>query len=420
MKIMKRALAAVIALALMMTAVGCSTPKDAIKVGNIEISTGEYLAYLYISAVTSGADTSNLKEDAAWDVTVPYENNSVFEKDEETSEASDAAATTDAGLKLEDAIIQSAKDQIIYCATLQTIADENGITVSEEKMKDLDDDVNSLLSYFGVTYDDLLSMGISEESFKKAFVRISYLQDDVFMGLYGTDGKTPTKAADIDKYFADNYVAYKIISKDLVDESGNPLSDEDIETMKAELEAYRNVFYATGDFDKAVEANKAANTANENNEVLGLEGLDKETYNVDYDGEPVENVTANNASDILVKDTAEDAENDLLTKVRGVDAGTVDIVEYTEDSAKKMALVYRYDINKVEVADSNLTVTADAAETVEPTYKSLRESAEDAIITALHEDDFNKLAQKKLDELTKSASFNERTVKMCSPKKFFK
>ena len=190
--------------------------------------------------------------------------------------------------------------------------------------------------------------------------------------------------------------------------------------MKAELEAYRNVFYATGDFDKAVEANKAANTANENNEVLGLEGLDKETYNVDYDGEPVENVTANNASDILVKDTAEDAENDLLTKVRGVDAGTVDIVEYTEDSAKKIALVYRYDINKVEVADSNLTVTADAAETVEPTYKSLRESAEDAIITALHEDDFNKLAQKKLDELTKSASFNERTVKMCSPKKFFK
>ncbi len=434
MNTVKRVLAAVVVLTLMMTAVGCSTPKDAAKVGNIEFTTGEYLAYLYNAAAERSADSlvQSMGPDV-WGMEYSYDSESVFVNMDPNVATSDETAATDNMMKLEELVKQAAKDKMIYCAAIQTIADENGIKISDEDLQE----ASNILAM--LDKEGMLDKGISEESFKKMFLRTSYLPETVFFGLYGTDGKTPTAAADIDKYFADNYVSFEYITVEL-EKDNVDLSEEEIAEKKAELEAYRNVYYATGDFDKAVEAEKAAKTKDaETNEIIGVEGLDKEQYNVDYDGEPAEDVTSASSKNIQNMDATkvDAASKNLVDAVRTVEEGSVDIVEYEDATVGKvMALVYRFNPNNVQIKDvedyklngglleaidgsAGITVLSDESTEEETTYKPLREAAEKIIISSLRNEDFKTLVKTKMEELKKSASFNERTMKMCDPKAFF-
>lgn len=417
MKIVKRVLAAVIALALMMTAAGCSTPKDAAKVGDVNIPTGEYLAYLYANSMGMYNMYAQYMGDASgmWEQSFPYENPYDFSEDKQTTETtsatSDATSAADENtLIMADYLKQQTKDQIVYFAVLKKILEENGLSISAEDLADAD----TYLATMDAT--ELLNKGISKEHFKTMYVDTTYMEDTVFNGIYGVDakGKNATKKADVDKYFADNYIAYEIIQVALVDSDKNPLTDKEIAEKKEELEGYRNVFYATGDFNKAIEAYDAATTVNSDGEIPAL---DKEKYDVDYDGEPVEDVTALTSTNVQTVDvTAESTDQDLVKMVKSLDEGAVDILEYNQNGGSKMAaLVYRVDPDNVKVNPNGYA----SAEDDVSTYVPLRENVQDAILHSLRDKDFHALVKAKMDEQKSSISFDSRAIKMCDPKNFF-
>ena len=417
MKMMKRVLAATIALVLMMTAVGCSTPKNAAKVGDVNISTGEYLAYLYSNTMSMYNVYMQYMGDASamWEQSLPYENVYDFSEDAKKDETSTTDASTsetsaadENNLIMEEYLKQETKDQIVYLMALQSILEENGLKISDEDLAEAE-------AYMtGVDTAGLLENGISEESFKKMYINTTYLEDTVFMGLYGTEGKQATKQADIDKYFADNYIAYEIIQVSLVDSNKEPLSDSEIAEKKEELEGYRNVFYATGNFDVAIEAYDTATTVNSDGEIPEL---DKEKYNVDYDGAPVEDVTPLTSNNVMVVDTAsEDADQDLVKMVRSIDVGDAEILEYNQNGGSKMAaLVYR--VNPADVKVNPNGYSSDDTDT--SSYVALSENVKDSIISAMHEKDFEALVKAKMDEQKDTVSFDSRAIKMCDPKDFF-
>ena len=399
MKTMKRVLGAVLALMLTVCAVGCSTPAVAMSVGDYDYSSADYLAYLFMntnqlySYYSYFGDVSTM-----WDQTMPYENPYDLSKDEETSEPEVSVAEPTAtgvevkvdenALPIADYIKAATKDQIVYLSALQALADENKFVISDE-------DKAAAKTAMGSYSDaDLIDKGFSVETFEKAYLAANYLEDTVFMGLFGKDGKQATKQADIDKYFDDNYLAYEIIQVALVDSEGNALSDEEIAAKKADLEGYRNVFYATGDFDQAIAAYDASTAADS-------EDADKTEYDTDYAGEPKENVTSNNSENVQTVDAGSDnADKDLVKMLKGMDEGEVKITEYNQNGGSKMAaLVYRIDPDGKG-------------------RETYRDDSTEAIIRSLRQDDFDAAVKAKVDAMADKVKVNARAVKMCDPKAF--
>ena len=396
MKTMKRVLGAVLALTLVLLAVGCSTPSVAMSVGGYDYSTAEYLAYLYQNATQIYQYYSYFGDvSTMWDQTLPYENPYDLSEDDEEEPATEPETTTtatgatpaaDAGIPVADYIKSATKDQIVYLSALRAIADENDLAISEA---DVADATGALAGYDEA---DLVNNGFSLDNFRKAYLNANYLEDTVLTGMFGVNGKQATKQAEIDKYFDDNYLAYEMIQIALVDSDGNALSDKEIAEKKAELEGYRNVFYATGDFDEAIAAYDNATAADG----------EKKTYDTDYAGEPKANVTSNTSDNVQTVDAgADDADQDLVKLIRSVDEGEVALSEYNQDGKSKMAvLIYRIDPD----GKGRETYRADST---------------DKIVKALCQDDFDKLVKAKVDAQKDTVKINNRAVKMCDPKAFF-
>ncbi len=401
MKTMKRALGMMLALTLAVFAFGCSTPAVAMSAGGVDYPTSEYLAYLYQNAsqiysyYSYFGDTSTI-----WSQTLPYENPYDFSADDkdEDDEANAETTTTATGAAIEieentmpiaDYIKKATQDQLVYFSALKALMDENKLAISEEDLAAVD---NAMATY---NEADLLENGFSLDSFRKAYINSTYLEDTVFMGVFGKDGKQATKQADIDKYFDDNYLAYEIIQVSLEDSEGNALTESEIADKKAKLEGYRNVFYATGDFDKAIAAYDADTT-------VDSENADKTKYDTDYAGEPKANVTSNSSQNVQTVDAGEDsADADLVKLIRSVKEGEVALTEYKQNGKNRMAaLVYRIDPD----GKGRETYRADS---------------EEGIIKSLREADFEKLVQAKMDAQKDSVKINARAVKMCDPQKFF-
>lgn len=403
MKVMKRAIALALTLVLAVAVVGCSTPAVAMSVGGYEYSTAEYLAYLYQNANQIYSYYSYFGDvSTIWEQKMPYENPYDLSDDDETSETSVVETTTtatgsgvqveDEGILIEDYLKQATQDQLIYFSALKALFDENKMAISEEDLAEAD---SALASQDEKT---LLEKGFSLDSYRKAYINVNYLEKTVFNGMYGLKGKTPTKQADIDKYFNDNYLSYEIIQMSLEDTEGNALTDKEIAEKKADLEGYRNVFYATGDFDKAVAAYDADTTADSEEKAAPSAETEEQKA---YDGEPAEDVTPATSQNIQTMDVKGDnVETNLLNKVKELEFGQAEIVEYTTVQGTKMvALVYR--------------VNPDAK------GSTIRADKQDAVLRSLHQDDFDKAVKAKMDAQKDSVNVNKRAVKMCDPKAFF-
>lgn len=400
MKTLKRILTTALIGVLLLAVVGCSTPAVALSVGGYDYSSAEYLAYLYQNASQIYSYYSYFGDASTmWDQTMPYENPYDLNDDDETSEVSAAETSTTAtgsavtvenkGIPIADYIKQATKDQIIYLSALRALLEENKLSFSEADMTEME------ATLAGYNESDLLDKGFSLENFSKAFKNTTYLESTVFMGLFGTEGKKAvTSKDDMKAYFDKNYVMYEVIQTSLADSEGKALTDEEIAEKKADLEGYRNVFYATGDFDEAIAAYDAATTADS-------EDGEKKEYDTDYDGEPQENVTSNTSSNVQTVDvTSDNAEKDLVSQIQKMDLGAVEIVDFTTTSGTKMAaLVYRIDPDAKGV--------------------TARVDTEASIIKALHQDEFDKLVKAKMNEQKDTIKVSDRALKMCDPKAFF-
>lgn len=222
MQVLKKALCAVLCLAMLLTVVGCSTPKVAMTVDGKDYSTGEYLAYLYNNYVTLYNNSLYYYEyygQDIWSQTFTY------------GEGDDAEQ-----LGLADYLIASTKDTIIRQKAVENMLEEYKLSLSKEDEKDLKEQLAS------VSESNIIGYGFNKESYSKMFRAYNYNEQTLFYGLYQEGGKREMTKKEIKEYIEKNYLSYRMFSIELVDSEGKEL-EKGIKTLIADfLKGYHKAY----------------------------------------------------------------------------------------------------------------------------------------------------------------------------------
>jgi len=300
-------LAAVMLMSVLLT--GCTLPKPTLPgAGNVaatygdqEISTGEYLAYLYMNFNNIYQNYYYYAQYGMdpWDQVAKY-------GDEGTD------------LKLADYITATTKDSISRIVALDKMMKDNGLNWLEEDEKSVDEELATMEP------DAFIDYGISNDSFTKAYKNMMLTEYSAFMGLYGKGGINEVKDTEIRKYFNKNYLSYKMITVNLTDDQGKALSKKDKQKQLDLLNGYLKIYNEKG-FEKAMDA-----------------------YNQDNAAEG-EKVTASKDEENRNDMDATELDSDTVKAIRSVEVGKAKIVEYGGDDEKNpttASLIVRLDINK--------------------------------------------------------------------------
>ena len=392
---------------------GCSTPEVAMTVDGQEYTTGEYLAYLYnfFNQLYYGQNLYYYEAygQDVWKTEYPY-------GEEEDAEK----------LNLSDYIKRLAKDSIIRQKALKNKIDEYGVP---ERQKDLDE-VSSTLS--GIKADDALALGFSKANYEKMLTAVNTYEKQLFYGLYGKGGQREVSQADIEKYFNDYYLSYKIIEISLVDSSGKDLSEEETTKINERLQGYLDLYKETGDFDKVIEKynedekaddddddDDSSSTESSTGETSAPETSSTETSSTTDTSDTSSTTDSSDSSDSSTPsdddDEDEEEENkdpnrhdidanlygdeDFTNAIKTVNIDEAKIVNYKKKgTSNTAALILRLDPSKKEGVDN-----------------VLEDSRED-IIYGLKYEDYNKEMEDYIATLT--VEVNDTAIRMCDPKKF--
>lgn len=359
-----RTLSAVLALALALSVMltGCELWKPTLPgVGDVavtygdgqEISTGEYLAYLYMNFSNVYQSYYYYEQYGMdpWEQTVPY-------------------GDDDESLLLEDYIVEITKDTIKQQIVLDKIIKDEGHSWIEEEQKDIEAELAE------AGENAYLSAGINDEHFSSVYKKVMLNQRGAFFGRYGKGGTQEIKETELKKYFADNYLSYKIISVSLTktDDEGatSNMTDKEKEAELKKLNGYLDIAKDKG-FEKAMDQYNKDNTA---------EGEEAPEATKDEDNR-------NNVD-------ATEMDENLAKAIRTLKVGETKVVEYKAGgSTPTAALIQRLDIN-------------------DP--KTLYEDSIENIIIALKSEGFTEEVNEAAKKLT--ISFDEKVLEKCSPKNF--
>lgn len=364
MKTTTRILCAVLAVMLLLT--GCSMPKIvlpgtpdvAATYGDGKtISTGEYLAFLYMNFTDVYQQYSYYAQYGMdpWEQTIPYDN-----ADGETVK-----------LSLEDYIVAITQDAIKRNIIVEQMIAENKLSLLEDEAKEIHADLAEMQE------NAYLPLGFNNEHFSSVYTDMMLNQRSTFFGLYGEGGPKAVSAADVRKYFDDNYLSYKIISVPLTK------TDSDSKTV------------ALTDDEKAAKLKKL----NEYLTVCNDKGFEAamDAYNKDNakEGDTVE-VTKD--EDNRIDDDATAMDEKLAKAVRSVEVGKAKIVEYGGDDENPnttAALIMRLDINNPG---------------------ELFDDSKESILISMKSEEFEKAVKDAAAKL--DIEFNKKVLKKCSPKDF--
>ncbi|MBQ8683173.1 MAG: hypothetical protein IJ518_01490 [Clostridia bacterium] len=365
MKYTKRILCTVVAVALLLSVMltGCSMPKLVIggtpdiagTVGDREITTGEYLAYLY-----------NTFNEMYYNQGLYYYE--YYGMDPWTQEYTYGEGDTAKKVKLSEYISLQTQDSIIRQEALTAMLKEQGLSWLEEDEKKINEDIAKLEK------DAYLAAGFSNENFIKSYKNLYLNERSLFYGLYGKGGKREVSEADQKKYFEENYLSYKIISIALTDSEGKELDEAGKKKITDELNGYLETYNKDKNFEAAVDAyNKA---------------------NAEKDAKVEPSKDADNRQNVDAK--ASSMDKDLEEAIRSVAVGTAKIVTYSEGGkTPTAALILRLDIN-------------------DP--KTLFTDEQENIISSLKYEEFDKEVTEKAGKI--AATFNKAVTKKCKPENF--
>lgn len=414
------AMAVVILLLALFTA-GCSTPKVAMTVDGKEYTTGEYLAYLYnaFQQVYFGQYLYYYAQSGGYDVwgeKYPYGEGDKAEE-----------------LSLSDYISRLAQDTIKRQVAIMNRMEEQGITLTEEKQKELDEELAKLKK------DQYLAFGFNNDSYAKMFREYYYNETALFYGLYDVGGKSPDAMTEeeIRTYFDKNFLSYKIIEKSLTDSSGKEMSEDEQKEIRNKLDDYLKLYEETKDFDKVIEKQKADDAADNKSDsttpTTGATGNgttattaadeSKETggttsaaTNSTTGGE-----TTPTSAENSDKDSDESGDEDDKTPTdpnrKDIDANTYGDEEFT-NAIKSLAfneakvVTYKKGGEKLTAAlILRLDPEADRGEDVD-FFKDSREQ----VIHGARFEEYDKEIKEYIETLT--VEINNSAVKACDPKKF--
>lgn len=223
MRYFKKAAAILMILVLVCSVSACHWPGETvIKVGDIEISSGVYLAFLmsaeqeFISKVDENLGKDGETVTAAFTTIEEYKQQRVDDKDFDTYSKDRAMEFC-----------------LNYAATLMRFK-EYGLEFTEEENQN---NIAMGEYYWEQSKTRYEENGVSYESFFKT-VEQSNMAAKVFDYYYAEGGTEEVAEADIEKAFTDNYVLVNTITESLGDEENNALDEDAITTINDKMEGY--------------------------------------------------------------------------------------------------------------------------------------------------------------------------------------
>lgn len=213
----KKSLAAVFCAATLVSTAACSSDTSwSIKNGSETLSIGTYIYYM-----SAAFDEAKEKTDA---------------KGNDILSATIEKKTGDQWIR------DRAKELCVEQLTIDKLVEDNKVKITDEDLSSYNSYITQMWPYIKGTYEP---MGISQDSFKKAVGEKAVKQDKLFEALYNTGGKLAVDDKEVEDYFLKNYTSYTLISKSLSsigeDGTSKAMTDEEIETVKVELQEYQRI-----------------------------------------------------------------------------------------------------------------------------------------------------------------------------------
>ncbi|MCI8554758.1 MAG: hypothetical protein HFJ80_07440 [Clostridiales bacterium] len=219
----------------LLSAAGCSTPQNAMTVGDTTYTTGEYLAYLYNSyyQVYSRYNFALYAQ---------------YNMDPWAQELTYGEGDNEQKLKADEYIVRSAQDAMTRQVALKHKMKEYGIdSLREKDLENVESDLKS------VKNDDTIRLGFKKDTYVKMYTDFYCNEMALFYGLYDTGGQRAVTEADIRTYFDDNYRSYKMIELTLAGTDGADLSEEETKKVLERLDGYLTLYQENKDFDKVID-----------------------------------------------------------------------------------------------------------------------------------------------------------------------
>lgn len=284
-----------------------------------EIPAGMYLLMQYLTY----NEASGLVEDA---------NTDVFEQEIE-------------GEKAEDWIHTQTEEKLRRYIAVKRLADEKGITLSEENKTELE----SIMTYFDSMADYYAKLGVSADTFREYLV-VDYLRLQLFDELYGEEGEMAPTREEVAEYYGKENAHMRLIYIPLQD----PYTGGELENMQevrdafdamaesvmsgektiqqAAIDEYANIIdltyaaYAADEDEELDEAETGAEETLPDEETGEEETADGEETEEEAEPDGITNYTLNYENDESGVFTAE-----FIEKIKGEPVGTIDV--YVTDTA---------------------------------------------------------------------------------------
>jgi len=305
------------------------------------------------------------------------------------------------------------KDGIVRQKAVEKLMEQYGISVPEEEMKKFNEEM--------ATYkeSEMLAYGFNKEHYMNMYIALNMNEQETFYQLYGEGGKKEVSAADIRKYFDEQYVAYKAITISQMGDDGKALSDTDKEANRVKLQGYLDQFNKSKDMDAVIaqyEKDTAPTTTTTTSAATTTTAAQTTTTTAATTTVTTTTTTSSTTTTASGTTTttaaAEEEEEDpnlqiinsatsdekVVAAIHEVPENTAKIIEYTDSNDKTyIALVYR--LNTEEAGGEDYF-----------------EDQHDTIIYGLKFEEFDAEVEAVVDTL--DVKYNNRAIKMCDPKKF--
>ena len=444
MKNTKRILCAMLAMAMLLSVMltGCSRPQvtfnkipaTAATYDGGEITTGQYLAFLYLEFenlyYNQGLYQYEMYGMDPWAQSFTYGEDDNAEK-----------------LLLSDYIIRATQDNIKRQIILQKLMKENNISWIADELAEMNESLATMEK------DAFIDLGFNNESYGFALKWANLNERAAFYGLYGAGGNRAIPETELKEYFEENYVSYKAISISLTDSNGKELDKEGeaYQEIMDRMNEYMEIYEKEG-FDAAYEAYEADQTeidelketeATKTTTTTGTTGTGTDASASDTTAatttttaatttttSAAETTTGTDASTTGTTGAEEEEEEEhehehrqdvdsssmdetlkdaILGKTKedgtveqeGIEVGECKIVEYKAGgSTPTAALIERLDIHKDD----------------EGTEGAVYENAVESIIYTKVYEEFNEEVLAAMANL--KITFNEKVVEKCLPKTF--
>lgn len=212
--IWKRIAAAALALAMCLSFAGCYDENKtwAARKGDDELPIGAYIYYLYSAYLEAGSQV-----------------------DSETSVLNAEIEGQDAEQWIKDLALNYV--QAYYY--ISDKFDELGLELTEEDLVNVENTASGFWSYYGSTLEKL---GISQDSFEKAYALYGEKFERVMKAMYGEGGELALEDGALEEYYCGAYINYEYFSASLTttNEDGESvdLTDDEKADLKETFEGY--------------------------------------------------------------------------------------------------------------------------------------------------------------------------------------